>query len=213
MPGGLKGWAELAYWRFKKRKEGTLTHHHYEAFFTDHFGLSRDFYQGKRVLDLGCGPRGSLEWATMTAERIGLDPLVHEYQTLGITAHQMQYIAASSEAIPFPDQYFDLVSSFNSLDHVADLAGTIQEIKRVLKPNGYFLLLTDVGHPPTITEPLSFSWEIIEAFKPELEVVRDLRFEKSKLGAVYQSIRDAKPYNMQNTKRRYGVLSLMMRKK
>lgn len=149
----------------------------------------------------------------MTAERIGLDPLVQEYQALGIATHQMQYVAASSEAMPFADQYFDVVSSFNSLDHVADLAGTVQEIKRVLKQDGYFLLLTDVGHLPAITEPLSFSWEIIEAFKPELDVVRDLRFEKSKPEAVYQSIRDAKPYNMENTKRRYGVLSLMMRKK
>ena len=29
--------------------------------------------------DIGCGPRGSLEWATMAAERVGLDPPVNKY--------------------------------------------------------------------------------------------------------------------------------------
>ena len=28
---------------------------------------------GMRVLDVGCGPRGSLEWATMAARRVGID--------------------------------------------------------------------------------------------------------------------------------------------
>ena len=28
------------------------------------FGLTRDDFAGKAVLDVGCGPRGSLEWAT-----------------------------------------------------------------------------------------------------------------------------------------------------
>jgi len=27
------------------------------------------------MLDIGCGPLGTLEWASMTAERIGHDPL------------------------------------------------------------------------------------------------------------------------------------------
>jgi len=42
--------------------------------FLDYFGLSKDFYKGKKILDIGCGPRGSLEWADMTLERVGLDP-------------------------------------------------------------------------------------------------------------------------------------------
>jgi ubiquinone/menaquinone biosynthesis C-methylase UbiE len=39
--------------------------------------------------------------------------------------HGMTYVAARSEEIPFPEGYFDVVSSFNSLDHVDDLDGPL----------------------------------------------------------------------------------------
>ena len=67
----------MAYWRSRKAAEGVLTNSHYEFFFTAYFGSSADFYSGKRIFDVGCGPRGSLEWAEMTAERVGTDPLAY----------------------------------------------------------------------------------------------------------------------------------------
>ncbi len=75
------------------------------------FGLPLELYDGKRVLDLGCGPRGSLEWAERAAERVGLDPLADEYQRLHSREHAMTYVAAPAEAIPFPDSHFDVVST------------------------------------------------------------------------------------------------------
>ncbi len=60
---GAKAQHELRYWKARKSEEGALSYGHYEYFFTTHFGLTRDFYKGKRIL--GCGPRGSLEWADM----------------------------------------------------------------------------------------------------------------------------------------------------
>src|SRR4029079_10710133 len=101
-------------------------------FYTSHFGLSASDYAGKRILDIGCGPRGSLEWADMTAERVGLDPLADEYLKLGAKNHKMSYVAAPSEKIPFPDGHFDVVCSFNSLDHVDDIPTTINKIIRVV---------------------------------------------------------------------------------
>ena len=55
---------------------------HYAYFYTTHFGLSETDYAGKAVLDIGCGPMGSLEWATMVRERVGLDPLADAYRRL-----------------------------------------------------------------------------------------------------------------------------------
>ena len=66
------------------------------------FDLEPSFYEGKRILDIGCGPCGSLEWADMAAERVGLDPLVPQSMELGAKKHEMTYVAAPSEKIPFP---------------------------------------------------------------------------------------------------------------
>ena len=92
--------SELRYWRTRVREEGTLHNAHYERTFTNHFDLGRDFYAGKRVLDVGCGPRGSLEWAAVAAERVGLDPLADAYRKLGSERHAMSYVSALTENVP-----------------------------------------------------------------------------------------------------------------
>jgi ubiquinone/menaquinone biosynthesis C-methylase UbiE len=40
------------------------------------------------------------------------------------------------EALPFPDNYFDYVTSYQTLEHVQDLGKCIDEMLRVLKPGG-----------------------------------------------------------------------------
>jgi SAM-dependent methyltransferase len=168
---------ELAYWRGKKAAEGVLGNSHYEFFFTDYFGLSHAFYSGKRVLDIGCGPRGSLEWANMTAERVGVDPLASEYLKLGGSAHRMRYVDAPSERMPFADRYFDVVTTLNSLDHVADLESTVREIGRVLKPGGTLLVIVEVNHPPTDTEPITIGWDVPDLFASFADIVSQRKYE------------------------------------
>ena len=202
---------ELDYWIKRKNEEGTLHASWYEYFYTEHFGLGVEDYAGLRVLDIGCGPRGSLEWAENAAERIGLDPLADDYRKLRPEGYQMEMIASGSESIPFADGHFDIVASFNSLDHVDDLDETISEIKRVVCPGGYFLLLTDVNHKATLCEPIEFGWEIAQAFTDVLEIVEEQRLEKP-VANMYQSIRSNIPYDMENKTQRYGVTSLKFRK-
>src|SRR5690349_10690247 len=79
-----KGFYELSYWRAVKRRNGKLSNGWYEATFTKYVGIPRSFYSGKKVLDIGCGPCGSLEWLDDAAERVGLDPLADKYRELGI---------------------------------------------------------------------------------------------------------------------------------
>jgi len=156
---------ELQFWKQRFQAEGILEHAHYEQFYTTTFGLKRDFYEGKRILDIGCGPRGSLEWANMATERVGLDPLAKEYLKLGAVQHKMSYVNGSSDKIPFPNGYFDVVASFNSLDHVDDLDRTVHEIIRVTRKGGLFLLIVETNHPPTPTEPISLtSARLLKAF-------------------------------------------------
>jgi GT2 family glycosyltransferase/Flp pilus assembly protein TadD/glycogen synthase/SAM-dependent methyltransferase len=203
---------ELAYWMKQKKSEGELGNGHYKYFYTQHFGLTENFYKGKRILDIGCGPRGSLEWAHMALSRVGLDPLAHYYNILGIEKHAMLYAAGVSESLPFPDENFDVVTSFNSLDHVENLDLSIFEIKRVLKPNGTFLLLADVNHKPTACEPILLSWEILDRFKDSLSLIEERHYERGESG-IYGSVREGVPFDHSTGNiNRHGVISARLTK-
>src|SRR5258707_1268104 len=92
-PEKHKEWSELSFWKTRYQQEaGLLSSKHYEKYYTTFFDLDRGFYAGKRLIDIGCGPRGSLEWADMAAERVGLDSLAKEYRKLGTDRHKMSYV-------------------------------------------------------------------------------------------------------------------------
>lgn len=149
----LKEWKELRYWKKKQAAEIDLTNGHYAWFYTGCFGLGLDDYRGHRLLDVGCGPRGSLEWATSAAGIVGVDPLADRYRALQTRQQRMSYVNAYAENMPFEDGYFDDVFCFNALDHTADFRRALDEMRRVLKPGGRFLLITEVNHAPTLAEP------------------------------------------------------------
>ncbi len=209
----LKAQAEMNYWLQVKQKEKkeVLGNSHYEYFYTKHFNIAKSFFAGNRILDIGCGPRGSLEWCDAASQRVGLDPLAKSYRQLGIDFHKMLYVASGAENIPFADEYFHVVASFNSLDHVDNLDKSIAEIIRVLKPGGMFLLITDVNHGPTATEPISFSWDIVNKFQPGLTLFEKHHYEKSENG-IYKSIMAAIPYDHSNPAGRYGILTAKFQK-
>ena len=165
---------ELRYWRgvtasmAHDRSKQEHERAHYEYFFTTFFGLSVADYTDRAILDVGCGPCGSLEWANNARERVGLDPLADSYRKLVEDDKQtMTYCQGRSEKIPFPDGHFDFVSTFNSLDHVDDVPATIRELKRVTAPKGSILVVVEIGHAPTPTEPHWLDESIIDAFGHE----------------------------------------------
>jgi ubiquinone/menaquinone biosynthesis C-methylase UbiE len=209
--------AEIAFWKSRLQKQGVLTNDHFEYFYTTHFGLDKAFYSGKKIVDIGFGPRGSLEWATQAEIRIGIDPLARMYRQLGTNRHSMRYVACGAENLPFTPRTFDVVSSFNSLDHVDDLNLVIDEISRVLAPQGYFLLLTDIHRAPTVLEPSAFTWDIVGRFLPELEVMEQRQVEQTVFspegfGDIYQSLQQGTPHNHNDSRERNGILSVKFRK-
>lgn len=182
---------------------------HYELSFTRPFGLERAFYEGKRVLDIGCGPRGSLEWATgAAAERVGLDPLADRYESAGMTAGQsMDYVSAHAERMPFETARFDVATTLNSLDHVDDLDATLAEIARVVRPGGSLLVATDVDHEPTPFEPQAFSWDVLDRLLADWEIVLERRLERSERG-VHESLREPVEYDRGDPLSRTAILVL-----
>ncbi len=186
---GWKEFNELSYWKHRKRIEGVLKNKHYKYFYTDHFNIAYTYYDGKILLDIGCGPRGSIEWACSSLLRIGLDPLASEYLTLGANKQRMKYICACAENIPLINDICDTIFSFNSLDHVENIEKTLSEIKRIIKPDGIFLLLIEVNHPPTDCEPHRLTpKKIIDLLKPEFTCEYFEVYKDTGQG-MYQSIK------------------------
>jgi SAM-dependent methyltransferase len=200
-----KGDAEYEFWRKTRESAGgTLRNGYFEQLFTDQFGLTRAFFVGKRILDIGCGPRGSLEWATEAARRVGLDPLVDRYRDLGIDEHAMEYCSSPAEHIPFPDESFDILSSLNSLDHVDDLHATLSEITRVLVPGGSFLLEVEFGHRPTDTEPIEIPGNFVESLQSAFQVMSNKRFAAPR-ERIHSAYVEAVPYR-EGRRYRPGVI-------
>lgn len=117
------------------------------------------------------------------------------------------------ERIPFADESFDVISSFNSLDHVDDLPAVVEELIRVLAPGGTLLLLMDVNHEPTDSEPLRLGWDVVTQFPLPLELMAQHHFEKAEgPRALYRSVWEPIPYDHDAGSDRPGVLLARFRK-
>jgi SAM-dependent methyltransferase len=62
--------------------------------------------------------------------------------------------AITDVALPFQDGSFDLVVSFDVLEHIRDSDAHLAEVSRVLKPGGKYLIQTPSKWPNTIFETI-----------------------------------------------------------
>ena len=100
-----------------------------------------------RLLDLGCGRGGLVEQLGHPLGRIvGVDP---DFDSL----HEHRLALPRAQALgqlPFADQSFDLVFASWVLEHWENPLQELQEIGRVLRPNGRFIFLTPHRNHPII---------------------------------------------------------------
>jgi 2-polyprenyl-6-hydroxyphenyl methylase / 3-demethylubiquinone-9 3-methyltransferase len=104
-------------------------------------------WQGKAVLDLGCGGGFMAEeLARRGAKVTGIDP--SEPAIAAARAHAetqslvIDYQVGMGERLPMQDGVLDIVVIVDVLEHVADPAAVLAEIRRVLKPGGLVLFDT-----------------------------------------------------------------------
>ncbi len=118
--------------------ESTIEHLH-------RYAIACELAAGKAVLDIACGEGyGSNLLAAKAASVTGMDidsgsidKAAKKYQK-----ENLRFIQAGAEKIPAADAQFDLVVSFETLEHLADHDTMIKELKRVLKPGGLLLIST-----------------------------------------------------------------------
>lgn len=107
----------------------------------------------RRILDLGCGDGITdlglaLRWRPELL--VGIDPF-RGYERLPdiMTAHglgrelpaNLRFEPQDANALDFPDNSFDVVVSWGSLEHIAGgYARALSEVRRVLRPDGLFFV-------------------------------------------------------------------------
>ena len=109
-------------------------------------GAVRPIGTDARILEVGSGVTGHIFFLD-AKERVGIDPLADHFRPLFPWHKGIHTIAAAGEALPFPDDSFDLVMSDNVVDHAEDPARIAEEMVRVLAPGGLLYFTVNVHHP------------------------------------------------------------------
>jgi 2-polyprenyl-6-hydroxyphenyl methylase / 3-demethylubiquinone-9 3-methyltransferase len=120
-----------------------------------HFSTLVTDWRDKTVLDLGCGGGFMAEALARAGARVvGVDPSAPAVEAAQEHARaeglSIDYRVGSGERIPVEDASADCVVCVDVLEHVDSVDRVLDEIRRVLKPNGIFLFDT-INRTPLAT--------------------------------------------------------------
>jgi 2-polyprenyl-3-methyl-5-hydroxy-6-metoxy-1,4-benzoquinol methylase len=129
---------------------------------------------GQDVLDLGCGA-GEFSRALLQAgaRPVGVDVAREALRRAAAAVPGLDLRrAVEGEPLPLEDNAVDVVWAGEVIEHVADVAPWLSEVRRVLRPRGT-LLLTTPHHGPLTLLGLAFSRRrFAEHFDPRSDHLR-----------------------------------------
>ena len=133
------------------RGEAAELYSDYVAFVTAHAPAGR-------LLDLGCGAGWSSSlFAAQGYDVVGLDLAAAFEPPPG---ERLRFSLGDAARLPFPDGSFDAVAAYQFLEHVPDPQSVLLEVRRVLRPGGWFCLVGPnlMGLTPSLTAALFHVW-------------------------------------------------------
>ena len=116
-------------------------------FHLDRYRFAAERVNGKNVLDCACGTGYGvrlLKEAGGAAKVVGVD-VDDQAVAYARRRHQVDltaFICASGDSLPMPAGSLDIVTSFETVEHVPDDASLIKEFHRVLRPQGVLIIST-----------------------------------------------------------------------
>jgi ubiquinone/menaquinone biosynthesis C-methylase UbiE len=132
---------------------------------TSRYAFCRKYVKGKRVLDVACGSGyGSLALVENGAKCVvGLDksPKAISYARKHYPHTAIKYLICDATNLPQTYGKFDLVVSFETLEHLANPEGFIKSLKEVLTQKGILIISTpnkkfSLGNNPFHTKEFDF---------------------------------------------------------
>jgi ubiquinone/menaquinone biosynthesis C-methylase UbiE len=143
-----------------------------------HFALP--YCRGKRVLDVATGTGyganilrkgGAAEVVAVDREQRALDYATQRYGTDGL-----RWVNADAYAVPFGTE-FDVVVSFETIEHLKEPERFVIECKRLVKPGGLFVVST----PLSVGGPMCSDFHEREFSREEFEDLLHRHFPRFEL--------------------------------
>jgi ubiquinone/menaquinone biosynthesis C-methylase UbiE len=116
-------------------------------FHLDRYRFAAKYVKGKRVLDCACGTGYGVRLLREEGKAVhvigaDIDTKAIEYACRKHNVGSTSFICSSGDRLPLPDTCVDLVTSFETIEHVPDDAALIEEFHRVLRPDGLLIIST-----------------------------------------------------------------------
>lgn len=103
-------------------------------------------FEGKAILDFGCGPGNDLVGFSVYSKPKRLVGVDISLSSIAEAQDRLRLHNSNAEIIhlpdgqlrQFPDDTFDHIHSSGVLHHIEDLDGTMRELRRIMRPDGTF---------------------------------------------------------------------------
>lgn len=99
--------------------------------------------EGIALLDAGCGTGGAAAIAHERDAKVsGIDAAEPSIEIARARVPGADFRVGELEALPYEDDFFDVVTGFNSFQYAADPVNALREARRVARPGGTVVILT-----------------------------------------------------------------------
>jgi SAM-dependent methyltransferase len=147
------------------------------------------FVENKRVLDIACGTGygiGLLRSKAKFVTGVDIDPVAAN-EAKAECGENGAVLLGNGLGLPFGNATFDVITSFETLEHLHERSAFLAELKRVLTPDGMLVLSTpNANYSQPVNgipanpfhvheyEPAELRWELEKQFAVETYLGQDL---------------------------------------
>lgn len=144
------------------------------------YAMAMELCVDKKVLDIACGEGyGSRLLRTVAASVTGvdIDAQTVENARKKYNAQGLDFLAGSAAAIPLPDAAYDVVVSFETIEHHDQHQEMMREIKRVLRPGGILIISSPDKKYYSDVPGYKNPFHVKELYKHEFEALIKAHFK------------------------------------
>jgi len=169
---------ELTGERFIPGAAGEIWYEHWHRYL-----FASPLVAGREVLDLACGEGyGSALLAHSARHVTGVDlasDVIARARARYASQANLEFREADCTALPFAEDSFDAVVSFETIEHVAGQQRFLDEVRRVLRSDGLFILSCPNKVEYTDKNNVVNAFHVRELYREELSALLAPRFEHS----------------------------------
>jgi ubiquinone/menaquinone biosynthesis C-methylase UbiE len=149
------------------------------------YAFAAPLVDGLRVLDAACGEGYGAALLARSAARVSAvdvsaEAVAHAGKRYG-ALENLVFQEADVTRLPFGDDHFDAVVSFETLEHLEAQDAMLAEFRRVLKPDGFLLISTPDKAVYTDLQGNDNPYHVQELYREDFEALLGRHFSAVKL--------------------------------